>query len=362
MSQQDQDTDKSFDATPQKIQKAREKGEVVRSTDVITASSYLGFLVACVLFGSWSTQQIGSVLQAILTDADRLSELFFEGSAAVPSLSILTSVTQTISPFFALPIMCAVLAIFAQQAFLFTPSKITPKASRISLVQNAKNRFGRNGLFEFSKSATKLIIYSGILGAFIYDRIDIMIFAIQTWSVSVVQSMVRICIDFLTVILIISIFIGAIDWLWQNAEHLRKNRMSRKEIADETKESEGDPYLKLERRQRAQSMASNRMLTDVPQADVIIVNPTHYAVALRWTREPGSAPVCVAKGVDEIAAAIRRVAIEADVPIYHDPPTARTLHANVEIGSEIFESHYRDVAVAIQFAARMRERKMKAVL
>jgi flagellar biosynthetic protein FlhB len=132
--------------------------------------------------------------------------------------------------------------------------------------------------------------------------------------------------------------------------------MSRKELMDETKDSEGDPVMKQQRRQRAYDIATNRMMADVPKADVVIVNPRHYAVALRWDRTAGGAPVCVAKGVDEVALRIRTVAMEAGVPIRQDPPTARALHASVEIGAEIRPEHYRPVAAAIRFAEAVRKR------
>ena len=131
--------------------------------------------------------------------------------------------------------------------------------------------------------------------------------------------------------------------------------MTHKELMDEFKEMEGDPHVKQERRQRGHEIATSRMMADVPTADVVIVNPTHYAVALKWDRTPGSAPVCVAKGVDEVAARIRATAEEAGVPIHSDPPTARALHATVDLGQEIAEEHYRAVAAAIRFADRMRK-------
>ncbi|NCM97925.1 MAG: flagellar biosynthesis protein FlhB, partial [Rhodobacterales bacterium] len=129
-----------------------------------------------------------------------------------------------------------------------------------------------------------------------------------------------------------------------------------KEMMDENKDSEGDPHTKAARRQRGYDIATNRMLEDVPQADVIVVNPTHYAVALKWDRAARRAPVCVAKGVDEIAARIRERAAAAGVPIHRDPPTARALHASVEIGQEIRPDQYRAVAAAIRFAEAMRKR------
>ena len=134
--------------------------------------------------------------------------------------------------------------------------------------------------------------------------------------------------------------------------------MSFQEMRDEARESEGDPHLKQERRRRANDIASNRMLLDVPKADVVIVNPTHYAVALHWSRKKGEAPVCVAKGADEIAARIRELAAEHGVPLHRDPATARALFAMTEIGSEIAPEHYKAVAAAVRFAETMR-RKVK---
>jgi flagellar biosynthetic protein FlhB len=146
------------------------------------------------------------------------------------------------------------------------------------------------------------------------------------------------------------------DFLWQRAQFLRRQRMSLKELRDESKETEGDPHTKQMRRQKGYDIAMNQMLSDVPDADVIVVNPEHYAVALTWARSDGTAPVCVAKGVDEIASRIREVAIESGVPIYRDPPTARALFATMEIGDEIPVDHYRAIAAAIRFADAIREK------
>lgn len=129
--------------------------------------------------------------------------------------------------------------------------------------------------------------------------------------------------------------------------------MSLKEMRDEQKEAEGDPEFKHRRKARAREIAMNQMLSDVPKADVVIVNPTHFAVALQWDRQT-AAPVCVAKGVDEVAHRIRKIAQESGVPIQRDPSTARALFATIEIGQEIMPEHYRPVAAAIRFAQEMR--------
>jgi flagellar biosynthesis protein FlhB len=164
---------------------------------------------------------------------------------------------------------------------------------------------------------------------------------------------------FFSLVLIVALVIGGIDFFWQYQEHLRKNRRTRKELTDESKESEGDPHMKQKRRQRGYDIAMNQMLGDVPDADVVVVNPTHYAVALKWSRLPGEAPICVAKGVDDVAAKIREIASESGVPIHRDPPTARAVYATVEIGQEIHPEHYQAIAAAIRFAEEMR-RKMRA--
>jgi len=130
-------------------------------------------------------------------------------------------------------------------------------------------------------------------------------------------------------------------------------------VKEEHKQSEGDPHTKQQRRQRGMDLANNRMMIDVPSADVIIVNPTHFAVALKWTREKNKAPECVAKGVDEVAAKIREIASEHGVPIHRDPPTARTIFNTVEIGEEIQPDHYKAVAAAIRISEAMREKARK---
>jgi len=161
----------------------------------------------------------------------------------------------------------------------------------------------------------------------------------------------------MVLVVITTLLFGGIDYFWQRMQHLRRNRMSRKDLTEEMKDSEGDPHVKQQRRQRGQEIATNRMLRDVVQADVVVVNPTHYAVALKWSRKGRTAPICVAKGVDEVAARIRAKAAEAGVPLQSDPPTARAIYATVEIGQQIRPEHYRAVAAAIRFAESMRKRR-----
>ncbi len=356
MSGQEEDTDKSFEATAQKLLDARKKGEIAKSTDLMTAAGYAGLLVALMLAGPGAIRGIGTALMVMIDQSADLAQLVFGGAPAPFMGGLFWSVVLGLSPVFILPAAAVILAILAQRALTFAPSKLAPKLSRISLISNAKNKFGRNGLFEFAKSFTKLCVYSICVALFIRIRLAEMLGAVQTTPQLVLSLLAELCIAFLFIVVLISGTIGGIDAIWQHFEHLRKNRMSHKEIMDETKNAEGDPHLKQERRQRALSIAQSQMMADVPGADVVVVNPTHYAVALKWSRLPGEAPVCVAKGVDEIARTIREKAAEHAVPIHSDPPTARSLYATTKIGEQIEPDLYRAVAAAIRFAEAMRNR------
>ena len=350
------DQDKSFEPTAEKLRRARTKGEIARSVDLSVAAGYGGLLLAAMAAGTGSVVTLGSVLIAFVDRPDRLAPQFFDGAAAAPTGGLMTAVAAALSPWFVGPAIAVLLSILAQRGFAFAPDKVHLKPSRLSILANARNKFGRSGLFEFTKSFAKLLLYSVCVTVFLVGKMPEILALPGTGPRSVVAALARLSVEFLFLVLVIAAAIGGVDALWQHAEHRRKNRMSRKEIQDEAKDAEGDPHMKQHRRQRGQEIALTQMMADVPTADVVIVNPTHYAVALKWSRQRGAAPVCVAKGVDETAATIRRVAAESGVPIHHDPPTARALHATVEIGAEIAEDQYRAVAAAIRFADRMRTR------
>ncbi|WP_299779775.1 flagellar type III secretion system protein FlhB [uncultured Roseobacter sp.] len=356
MSDQTDQGDKTYDATPQKLLDARKKGEIARSTEILTACAYAGLLLAFVSAGASGLNHLGTAMMVLIDQPAQLATLFFSGASAAPTEGILRSILWSMSPIFGLPALAVLLCLFATKGIVFAPVKIAPKLSNISLISNAKNKFGRRGLFQFTVSFAKLLIYSACLALFINARLDEMVSVLQTNPRIVVALLAEICLSFLFVVVVVSSIIGVIDAIWQHFEHLRKNMMSRKEIMDETKNNEGDPHMKQERRQRAQTIAGAQMMAEVPKADVIIVNPTHYAVALKWERKPGQAPVCIAKGIDEMALNIREVAAENSIPIHSDPPTARALHATTEIGDQIAPEHYQAVAAAIRFAESMRRR------
>ena len=355
MSDEPEDDDKQFEATQHKLDEARKKGDFPRSIDLNTAAAYAGILVVGLSIGAGSLVQIGSNLAGYLGKSDSLSAVVFASSGAPMMGGMMWALGMWLAPWFAIPAVFVILSIIAQRGFVFAPTKLEPKLSRISPVSQAKNKFGRNGLFEFGKSFAKLVLYSTVLFLFLAGRLPDIMSAMALSPGQVIATLLQLCISLMSIVLVIALALGVVDYTWQRAEHLRKNRMSRKEMMDENKNSEGDPAMKQQRRQKGVAIAMNQMMGDVPDADVIIVNPTHYAVALKWDRLNGTAPECVAKGVDLVAAQIREVAQENAVPIHSDPPTARALYATVEIGDQIPKDHYKTVAAAIRFADKIRK-------
>ncbi|WP_306046921.1 flagellar type III secretion system protein FlhB [Nioella sp. MMSF_3534] len=346
--------DKPYDPTPARLEEARKKGEIVRSSDLNTAVVYGGFLLALALLGPSLGAQVGQSLAVLLDQAPEIAQSLLTAEGQAAAGGILSSVAPPVAAVIVLPGVLLILALFAQRAILFTPSRLQPKLSRISILSNAKNKFGANGLFEFAKAAAKLTIYSGLLAWVLWSRRDRILAALFADSGQILSELGQLMMDFLMAAFGLALVIALADYMWQVAAHHKKHRMSRQELVDETKTREGDPHVKQQRRERGTQIAMNKMLKDVPAADVIVVNPTHYAVALKWDRDAGEVPVCVAKGADEVAARIREVAAEHGVPVYSDPPTARALFAALEIGQGIAPDHYRAVAAAIRFADRMR--------
>lgn len=359
MSETEEGDDKPFEPTQKKLDDARAKGEFAKSVDLTSAAAYGGFFVVCLSIGHATMMALADVLLVMLDQTTELATLVFDGSGNAVVGAIIWSAAAPMVPWFLVPAVLALLMVIAQRAMVFTPSKIAPKIDRLSPLSGIKNKLGRQGLFEFFKSTLKLVIYTVIMGAFLVAQIDTIIGSVHLPSALVMATLGDMLVVLVGIVCVVALVLGGIDYLWQSADHLRKNRMSRKEMMDEIKQSEGDPTMKQQRRMRGQEIAMNKMLADVPKADVVIVNPTHFAVALKWDRQAGSAPVCVAKGVDEIAARIRELAHEHVVPIHSDPPTARALHAAVAIGQEILPDHYQAVAAAIRFAEAIRKKARK---
>jgi flagellar biosynthetic protein FlhB len=346
--------EKVFDPTPHRLAEARRKGDIPRSSDVTAAATYLALLAAIAAVGPHAVERAGSVLMVFVAQPDRLAGRILGPGGPRLSGAIIAEVLAALAPILLLPVGAVILSLVAQQAVTFSGAKLAPKLSRLSIVANARQKFGASGIVEFLKATAKLSAIAAALFLCLAGDLDRMIGVARADARAVGGLMMDMLLVLLAITCVIAVSIGGLDLVWQRFAHARRLRMSFEDLREETRQSEGDPHMKAQRRSRAEAIATNRMLLDVPKADVVIVNPTHFAVALKWSRARGAAPVCVAKGEDAIAMRIREVAETAGVPVHRDPPTARALHATVAIGREIAPEHYRAVAAAIRFADRMR--------
>jgi flagellar biosynthesis protein FlhB len=353
MSDEDQGQ-KEYDASQKRLDEARARGEIPKSLDLNAAAAYAGLTLAGLIFGPQVVENFGTAFVAVLAGAVPLADAMMQ-SASAPAGGMIWAFGRAVLPLFALPMLAVLAALAAQRALHFAPEKLEFKLSRISPMAAARQKFGLEGLVEFAKNALKMLGIGLLLSLYLMARVGDVFASLYLDTAGAMALLMRLCFEFMALVLLITLAIGGVDYLWQRAQHAQKNRMSRKEMMDEMKDAEGDPHVKAQRRQRGQDIATNQMIADVPKADVVIVNPTHYAVALKWSRAKGAAPICVAKGVDEIAARIREAAQAARVPIHSDPPTARALFATVDLGAEIPPEHYRSVATAIRFAEKMRK-------
>ncbi len=356
MSEEEDGGEKAYEATQQRLDEARKKGDTPNSKDLAALATYVGLLIALFISGAGAMTATGEALASMFAHADTLAPLVLTMGGAGVSLHLSLESVIGLAPLFVLPFLLVLLVIFAQQSMVFALDKIMPKLSRISPIAGAKQKFGVTGTVEFLKATTKLTIISIVLTIYLIDEMDTIVGSARAAPQAAPSHMAEIAFGLLVRITVVVGVIAVADFFWQRFDHARKLRMTYQELKDEHKQSEGDPQTKAQRQRRAQEIATNQMMHDVPKADVIIVNPTHYAVALRWARGAVGAPVLVAKGVDGVALRIRQVAEESGVPIHSDAPTARAIEATVDIGREIDPAHYHAVAAAIRFAEAMRRK------
>ncbi len=357
---QDNGADKSHEPTQQKIRKSREKGEIAYSNETTAAAIYIGFFVALILVAGWSCTRLLTLMTNLLHKPQSVSETLLFAESGNFTLTFFTQIILAVAPVFLLLILAAFGSVFAQQAFVFAPSKIKPKMSKISIIANAKQKYGLNGLAEFVRSFMKLSAVLLVLAFAYQTRFQELPGLSGLPAQAIGEFLLRESIYFCGFITMAAVAIAGIDLPWRQIQHRNKLMMTFQELKEENKETEGDPTMKAARRQRAEAMATNHMMADVPTADIVLVNPTHYAVALKWDRENHTVPICVAKGVDEIAARIRAVAAESGVPIKRDPPTTRSIYSLVKVGKAIRKEHYAAVAAAIHFADETRKKAKKS--
>lgn len=346
-------SEKKHPATPRRREEARKKGQVFKSQEVISALMLLG-LVALLKF--WLPAMLTRIEQ-IFPYVLSLSWDWTDKSVASLMLNVLWLGIQIMAPIFGTGLAIALFSNYIQVGILFSGEALKPQLSRISPLNGAKRMFGVKAWMELTKSLLKVILIGYFLYASVRDRLYIYP-ALQQLSVG--QGAVYLGDALMELAWNISLsFLGiaAFDYLYQRWEYEKNLRMSHEDLKQEYKQTEGNPELKSELKRRQRAISMSRMMQDMKQADVVITNPTHFAVALRYDQKIQSAPYVVAKGQDQVALRMRELAQEYGLVIMENKPLARALYAQVEIGQGIPADLYKAVAEVLAFVYRLKKRK-----
>src|SRR6201996_9364457 len=345
MADEDDGGERSEDPTQKRLDDAQERGDVVKSQEVNTWFMISGATLVLSTF-SGSIGGIQTPLKNVIANSWMIRT---DG----PGLLLLAQdLEYALFAALGVPILMLVLAAIAgnmlQHRLVWSGESLTPKFSKLSPMEGLKRIFGKQALANFAKGLFKLAALGSVMTAILWPerhRLESMLRSDPTALFGVI---VGLTVHLMGAVVAMLAVVAIADYFFQYRQWYERQKMSLREMKEEFKQSEGDPHIKGKIRQLRQQRMKKRMMTAVPNASVIITNPTHYAVALSYERGM-SAPICVAKGVDLIALKIREIAKEHDIPIVENVPLARALHATVEIDQEIPVEHYHAVAEVIGY-------------
>lgn len=343
--------DKTQDPTAKRLEEAHKRGDVAKSIEVNT-----WFMVAGATFvmSSFSDSVASSITVPLKNLLQHAGEMRVDG-ASLLQLAARLEVVLLVAlglPFLLL-VIAAIASHLVQHRPVWSTDPITPKWSKLSPLAGAKRLFGKQAAANFAKGLFKVITIGVVMAVVMWpehERADAMVRLDPSLMLDLTRSM---ALKLMGTVVAMLALVAALDYLFQYRSWFERQKMSLQEVKDEYKQSEGDPQIKGRIRALRMARVRKRMMAAVPTASVVITNPTHYAVALRYERGM-PAPICVAKGVDLIAFKIREVAMAHDVPIVENVPLARALHASVEIDDEIPVEHYHAVAEVIGYVMRLK--------
>ena len=341
--------------TEKKRRESREEGQVAFSKELSSAALLAGIVLTLVATSPIILDAMRELMSQIFRDLAQRKELSID-SIFTLSGEILSIILPAFAPFAAVIIFAGIFASVLQVGVMITFKAVAPKFNKISPLTGLKRLFSSQSLADFLKSMAKLIIV-GFVGYLTYiDKIT----ELNGLSVSTPESILiynfTVVAEVAGKIVLALVAIAIFDYFYQRWHHEQQLMMTKQEVKDETKQTEGDPQLKARIRQIQREMSNARMMQEVPKADAVIVNPTHFSVAILYDRDVMSAPEVIAKGADHLALRMRTVARENNVPILERPELARDLYANVEIGDDIPERFYKAIAEILAFVYRLRKR------
>ena len=348
MSESDDQDDKTEEPTEKKLREAAEQGDVPVSREAPLFAGLLATLAICSLMLRDSAARMADALARLFDDPGQWT--LGNGADAVVMLNVvLQQAASFLLPIFVIFIISGLAISIAQNAPSVVLERIQPKFSKLSPFAGLKKRFGREGMIEFGKSVFKLLAVIFVVGLLLRSEQQGVIDTMFTDPAGIPDRMLSILVRLLSGIATAYVVLAAADLIWTRMQWKKRMRMSRRDIKDEMRQAEGDPLFKAKRRSVALDRSRRRMISEVPRATLVIANPTHFAVALRYVREEGSAPLVIAKGKDLIALKIRETAEASGIAVVENKPLARSMYDHVEVGKIIPAQFYKAVAETIHY-------------
>ncbi|MCU7940063.1 MAG: flagellar biosynthesis protein FlhB [gamma proteobacterium symbiont of Bathyaustriella thionipta] len=352
MAENEDGQEKSEDPTAKKKSESRKKGQIPRSKELTTLFMLIAAIIGIMIFSKDMIEVITDIMRHNFS-VERTT-LFAPEQLFTHLKSELAAMLKALLPLFILMVITAVLSSAILGGFNFSGESLIPKLSKMSPIKGLKKMFGTQGIIELVKSIFKILLLGSVAVYFLWQaKNELYGLSDESFPGAFIHAMELISWQFLLVSLGM-IVVAAIDVPYQIWSNTRQLKMTKQEVKDESKNTDGNPEIKGRQRQIQREMAMQRMMADVPKADVIITNPTHYAVALQYDTEGSGAPVMLAKGVDLVALQIRNVAKANDVPVMEIPPLSRAIYHSVEIGHEIPGGLYVAVAQVLAYIFQLK--------
>lgn len=346
--------EKTEDATSKKLKDVRSEGNVAKSSEIVTAATLLALYISLRFFMGFIGKHLLSGFNTFYSLIPRYSKHGID-VAAMSSLLLeaIVDVTIVIAPFLLLGFIVSILGNTLQFKFQITMKPLQPKLEKLNPLSGIKRMFSLQTLMDFLKSVVKVVAIAYIVYGVFTEHMDELYLL---YDISLQQSITLfydIVLELLMKICVLFCVIAAADFMFQKWKFKTDNKMTKQEVKDEFKNQEGDPKVKGQQKQRMMQAAQRRMMSAIPEADVVITNPTHFAIALSYKSGQGQAPVVVAKGADFLAGRIKDKARENNVAIVENKPLARMLYYNVELGDEIPPELYQAVAEVLAYVYQL---------
>jgi flagellar biosynthetic protein FlhB len=352
--------DKTEAPTPRRRQEAREQGNIARSADLSSAALLVGMLVLLKWYGEGIVRALRSIMGGMLAPSS-LSD-FSPGSAGHSFAGALVMVGRSLAPLFLGAMLIVVVVNMAQVGLNFNLAKLQPNLGALNPLKGAGRMFKPQSWVQFVFNLFKLVLVGWVAYSAVAGKIGEIAMAQGLEFQQIFHLGASLVYSIGLRIGIVLLVLALLDYVYQRFRIEKELKMSKQEVKEEMKRMDGDPRVKQRRRQIAMQMATQKLKKDVPTADVVVTNPTHYAVALKYDKANMHAPKVVAKGQDYVALRIREIAAASGVPILERPPLARSLYATVEVGHEIPEDFYAAVAEILAYVYELTGKTRKSAV